>query len=141
MLSLGHQSHGLGMTKTISYLRERVWWPGLGQDAKRFVEDCYPCSVAIFRNDLQPIVSRPLPDGPMKEVSVDFKGPVEGKNGFYYRIVIDNYSCYLEVANVYDAKFSTLKPVLEEVGSRWGYPEKVTHDGAPPYSSHKWQNI
>ena len=31
------------------------------------------------------------------------------------------------------------KLVLEEVWSRWGYPEKVTHDRGPPYNSHKWQ--
>ena len=37
-----------------------------------------------------------------------------------------------------NTKFSTLKPVLEEIWSRWGYPEKVIHDGTPPYNSHSW---
>ena len=58
---------------------------------KRYVADCYPCSVSISRNDPPPVTSRPLPEGPWKEVLVDFKGPVGGKNGFYYHVVIDNY--------------------------------------------------
>ena len=62
-----------------------------------------------------------------------------GKNGFYYHFVIDNYSHYPEVSIVLDTKFSTLKPVLEEIWSRWRYPDKVIHDGGPPYNSHKWQ--
>ena len=32
------------------------------------------------------------PDGPWKEVVLDFKGLVGGKNGFYYRQVIDMFS-------------------------------------------------
>ena len=46
----------------------------------------------------------------------------------------DNDLCTNLVVNSVRAgmKFSTLKTVLEEVWSRWGYPEKVTHDGSPP---------
>ena len=62
-----------------------------------------------------------------------------GKNGFYYHVGIDNYSCYTEVSVVPDTKFSTLKPVLEEIWSRWGYLEKVINDGGPPYNSYSWQ--
>ena len=91
VLLLGHQSHGLGTTKTIRYLRERVLWLGLGEDVKGYVADCYPCSVAISRNHPLLVVSRPLPEGPWKEVLVDFKGPEGGRNGFYYHFVIDNY--------------------------------------------------
>ena len=92
-----------------------MWWPGLWENVKRYVTDCYPCSVSISRNDTPLVTSRPLPEGPWKEVSVYFKGPVGGQNGFYYHVVIDNYSHYPEVSIVPDTKFSTLKPVLEEI--------------------------
>ena len=71
-------------------------------------------------------------EDPWRKISVDFKGPIGGKAGFYYHVVIDNYSCYPEVSIVPDTKFSTPKPVLEEIWSRWGHPNKVIHDGGPP---------
>ena len=70
-------------------------------------------------------------------MSVDFKGPMGGK--FFYLVVLENYSQYLEVPIVPDIKFSMLKPVLEEIWSRWGYPDKIIHDRGPSYNSHKWQ--
>ena len=86
----------------------------------------------MSRNNPSPFTSRPLPEGPWKEVLVDFKGPMGGKNGFYYHVVIDNYSRYPEVSIVPNTSFSTLKPVLEEIWIRWEYPEKVIHDAGPP---------
>ena len=64
----------------------------------------------VARKDSPPVKRRPLPEGPLKEVSVDFKGLVEGKNGFYYHVVIYNYSRYPVVSIVPDTKLSTLKP-------------------------------
>ena len=54
-------------------------------------------------------------------------------------MVIDIYSRSPEVSIVPNTKFSTLNPVLEEIWSRSGYPEKLMHDGGPPCNSHKWQ--
>ena len=72
----------------------------------------------MSRNDPPPVTSRLVPEGPWKEVYVDFKGLVGGKTGFYYHLVIDKYFWYPEVYILLDTKFSTLKPVLEEIWSR-----------------------
>ena len=56
-----------------------------------------------------------MPLGPWKEVALDFKGPIGGKSGFYYHVVLDTYSRYPEIFIVPDTKFETLKPRLEEV--------------------------
>ena len=32
-----------------------------------------------------------------------------------------------------------MKPKLDELFSRIGIPEKVTHDGGPPYNSFEWK--
>ena len=105
-------------------------------DVKRCISDCYACSISVCRHDPPPIYSRPLPLWPWKEVALDFKGFIGGKSGFYYHVVLDTYRRYPEISIVLDTKFETLKPVLEEIWSRWGYPEKMIHDGSPLYNSH-----
>ena len=83
-----HQSHGLGKTKTVHYLSDRVWFPKLTQKTKRYVGDCFSCAVSVPRNDPLPMKSIPLPDGPWREVSMDYKGPIGGVKGFYYHVVM-----------------------------------------------------
>ena len=139
VISLAHESHGLGETKTIRLLRQRVWFPKLAKKTKEYVSNCYPCAVAIPRNDPVPIVNRKLPSGPWREVAVDYKGPIGGPKGFYYHVVIDLYSRYPEICIVNNTSFESLRPKLEEIWARFGIPEKVIHDGGPPYNSHEWR--
>ena len=103
---------------------------------KRYIGDCYACSVCVFRND--PIFNRPLPYGPWYEVACYQKGPIGGMSGFYYHVIVDTYSCYPENLVIPDTKFETLKPVLEEVWARHGYPETLIHNGGPLYNSAEW---
>ena len=129
VIELAHESHGLGETKTIRMLRERVWFPKLAHRANEYVAKCSPCAVAVPRNDPAPIQIRNLPRGPWKEVAVDYNGPIGGTNGFYYHVIIDLYSRYPEIFIVPDTNFEALKPKLEEVWARFGIPEKIIHDG------------
>jgi len=138
VIELAHESPGLGETKTIRYLRERVWFPNLSKRVKQHVGECFPCAVSVPRNDPAPIKNRPLPEGPWREVAVDYKGPIGGKSGFYYHVVIDMYSRYPEVVIVGDTKFDTLRPKLEEIWAQFGIPGKIIHDGGPPYNSDDW---
>ena len=139
VIELAHESHGLGETKTIRMLRERVWFPKLAKKAKEYVAKCYPCAVAVPRNDPVPIQNRELPKGPWKEVAVDYKGPIGGPRGFYYHVIVDLYSRYPEIFIVPDTTFESLRPKLEEVWARLGIPEKIIHDGGAPYNSHEWK--
>ena len=41
----------------------------------------------------------------------------------------------LEITVVPDTKFELLKLRLEEIWSRFGYPEKLIHDSGPPYNT------
>ena len=74
------------------------------------------------------------------EVALDFKGPMGGKDGFYYHVNLDTYSRYPEIAIVMETKFSTLKPVMEETFSRWESPNNILHDCGPPYNSYWCQD-
>ena len=64
----------------------------------------HDCNRVIMVTDLS---------GPWKIVTLDFKGPVGGKDGFHFHIIMDTYSCYPDIALVPDTKFETLRPVLK----------------------------
>ena len=55
------------------------------------------------------------------------------------QLFIDYYSRYPEIFIVPDTSFEPLKPKLEEVWARFGIPDKIVHDGGPPYNSHEWR--
>ena len=49
-------------------------------------------AVSVSRNDLPPMKSRALPEGPWEGVPVDYKGPIGRMSEFYYHVVIYLYS-------------------------------------------------
>ena len=139
VIALSHEGHGQGETKTITLLRERVWWPRMGRMTKEYVATCLPCTAAVPRNVPAPMVPIEMPDGPWQIVHCDFKGPIGGPKGYYFHVTIDAYSRWPVVAMVKSTSYERLEPVLEEMWAAYGIPEKVVHDGGPPYESHNWR--
>ena len=78
-----------------------------------------------------------LPDRPCQRLHADFKDPIEGK----YLLTCHQYSKYPEVDLVTSTSFKKLKPVLNCVFATHSYPETVTTDNGPPYSSYEWRTM
>ena len=114
MLKFSTESHRLGVSKTLTYLRERVCWSGMHVDINRYIDSCYACSFSVPTNAPPSITNTPLPSGPSNTVALDFKGPIESNHGFYFYVAIVTYSRYPDVTVVPDTKFSILKAALEE---------------------------
>ena len=139
VIALSHEGHGLGETRTISLLRERVWFPRLSRMVKEYVSTCTSCAAAVPGNVPSPIKSGEMPEKPWQTVAADFKGPIGGPKGYYFHLVIDLYSRWPEVSMVKNTSFEKLKPALDKVWSRQGIPEEVIHDGGSPYQSRDWR--
>jgi hypothetical protein len=139
VIALSHEGHGQGETKTISLLRERVWWPRMGRMAKEYVATCIPCAAAVPGNAPAPMKPIQMPEEPWHTVHCDFKGPIGGPRGYYFHVTIDAHSRWPVVAMVTSTSFEKLEPVLDEMWATYGIPEKVVHDGGPPYESHNWR--
>ena len=139
VIALSHEGHGLGETRTISLLRERVWFPRLSRMVKEYVSTCTSCAAAVPGNVPSPIKSGEMPEKPWQTVAADFKGPIGGPRGYYFHLVIDLYSRWPEVSMVKNTSFEKLKPALDKVWSRQGIPEEVIHDGGSPYQSRDWR--
>ena len=84
---IGHQ----GVVKTKRLLREKVWFPGIDKLVEEKIKRCHPCQVSTPENSKpsEPLKMTPLPNGPWKEVSIDFAGPYP--SGEYVMVVIDEY--------------------------------------------------
>ncbi|CAG2218703.1 unnamed protein product [Mytilus edulis] len=73
-LQLAHEGHQ-GIVKTKLRLREKVWWPGIDQDAENLVKSCRACQVVGPVPKQEPIKRTQLPDGPWQDLCADLMGP------------------------------------------------------------------
>ena len=70
-----------------------------------FVKSCIPCAASITRTCTPPMELTASPEYPWQEVSVDYKGPVQG---LYLHVTIDNLSRWPEVQITKSTDFKTL---------------------------------
>ena len=84
-----------------------------------------------------PLAIRSTHDGPQQVCAADFRGPIGGKNGDYFHVLLDTYSRWPEVSVTQSTSFKKLYPALDRSWARMGIPELVVHDGGPPYESHR----
>ena len=114
-VKLAHAGHQ-GIVKTKSLLRETVWFPGIDNMVEKAVADCLPCQSSVPKSSREPLQITPLPDGPWKDVAVDFTGPFAG--GEYLLVVIDEYSRFPEVEIVYSISANAVIPKLDAIFAR-----------------------
>jgi len=83
----------LGASKTLSYLRDHVWWPNMVADIKAFCDTCSTCKKSKSSNQkpyglLNPL---PIPGQPWEAIGVDFVGPLprsSNRDGDYNSIAV-----------------------------------------------------
>lgn len=83
----------LGVAKTVSRLRKRVYWPGMSGEVKKYVLSCKTCQLTKPTNRkpagyMQPVVA----SHPWEFVGVDFVGPLpRSTRGNEYILVFIDY--------------------------------------------------
>ena len=68
----------LGAAKTLSYLRDHVWWKEMVSDTKAYCETCITCKRSKPNNQKPYGLLNPLsiPSEPWESIGVDFVGPL-----------------------------------------------------------------
>ena len=135
IIELAHTSHQ-GIVKTKQFLRETVWFPGIDQMVERRIKDCLPCQATTAGGHREPLKMTPLPDGPWKQVAIDFAGPFPG--GEYILVVIDEYSRFPEVEILYSTSANATIPKLDAIFARQGIPITLKSDNGPPFNSEQF---
>ena len=133
-VQLAHSGHQ-GIVKTLSLLREKVFFYNMHQAVENFIRNCVTCQIAYPSPTREPLSMSPLPDGPWMELSADFGYIPDGSQ---ILVVTDEYSRYVVVEILQNITARTVIPKLDKIFSEFGIPQSIKTDNGPPFSSHEF---
>lgn len=125
----GHEGHQ-GLVKTRSLLRSKVWFPRMDSLFDYIVKRCVSCQVATPKHSREPLQMTPLPNGPWRQVSIDFCKVA----GHYVLAVIDDYSRFPEIEIVHSTSAKAVIPKLDRIFATYGVPQVVKSNNGPPFN-------
>lgn len=132
-----HASH-LGIVKTKSLARSYLWWPGLDKDIEHLVRNCLPCQ----KLQPSPEKSNLMPWTPSASVwsriHIDYAGPIKN---FYFLIVVDSHSKFVEVFKTKEITTSFTITKLREMFSRYGLVDTIVSDNGRQFTSEEFQRF
>ena len=138
VVRLAHEGHQ-GISKTKSYIRSKMWFPGMDRVVEEAVARCIPCQANTNRCTKEPLCMSDLPRGPWLNLSVDFCGPLP--SGEYLLVIVDEFSRYPCVEIVRSTSAECVIPIVDRVFATFGYPETVKTDNGPPFQGAQWKKF
>ena len=108
-----HAGH-LGINSTLRRARDVLYWPGMSQQIREYVETCGVCASMPAKQPEQPVICGEIPTRPWQRVGCDIM-TFEQRN---YLITTDCYSSYFEVDRLPDISAETvIKKTQQELFS------------------------
>ena len=141
MKTSGH----LGVTKTVSKIKQKFYWPGLQSDVRSYIAGCDACS-----KRKGPIPSKRAPmqivrsGFPMERIAIDILGELpETPRGNKYIVVIGDYfTKWTEALPIPNMEACTVAKVLvENVLCRFGIPQVIHSDQGRQFESNLFQEM
>lgn len=135
-----HTFHGhQGAERTTELIRQRCYWPGMGQEIKRWCQNCERCSVS---KNTQPQVRAPmghlLASAPNQILAIDFSLLEPARDGRDQVLVLtDVFSKFTLAVPTRDQKASTVADVLvKEWFYKFGVPSRLHSDQGRSFESN-----
>lgn len=138
ILQLAHEGHP-GESIMKRRLRERVWWSGIDDEAKKFVQQCEGCRLVSLPSRPEEMQRKKLPLGPWIDIAIDFMGPLP--SGDYILVIVDYFSRYLEVEILKKITASETIARLNKIFVRLGYPRTITLDNGRQFVSTEFDEF
>jgi transposase InsO family protein len=126
-----HRGHP-GMDRMMALARSYVYWPKIDEDVKQFVRNCSNCALAAKAPVKAELSSWETPDIPWYRVHIDYAGPIKGK---MYLVIVDSHSKWPEILATTSSSATTTIRTLDEVFSRFGYPQILVSDNGTQFCS------
>lgn len=136
MLLKLHTGH-CGITRMLDRAKPTVFWLGLNQDVKRFVQCCHTCLKFRDSQAKMYLNYKKVPSLPWLEVGSD----VFELNQKYYLVVVDAFSNYIEVLSLPNLNSTTVIEKIKSIFARHGIPLKFYTDGALYYNSSNFKKF
>ena len=135
----------LGIAKTQGRLQQRVYWPGMRGDVKRYVLSCSNCQFSKPTNRkpggfLQPVVA----SFPWEFAGVDFVGPLprSSRGNAYILVFVDYFTKWVEICPVREATAHiAAEKFLSEVFARHGAPRHLVSDRGVQFVSDVFESV
>jgi len=108
LADMGHP----GQHQMLEVIKRTYWWPGLKNDIKKYVQDCFKCQQNKIQHQKKAGELHPLdiPGGPWQEISINIIGPLPKLNGMDAIVVIvDRFTKMIKL------KATTTNISLEEI--------------------------
>ena len=140
ILQLAHKQH-LGIVKTKSLLREKVWWPGISADIDKFISSCHACQIITpTKKSVTPLQISEMPKQPWQTIGIDIKGPVP--SGENLLVLLDYHSRYPIVHTLNRSSTSAeIIKKLEKTFSLFGYPQRIICDNGKQFISTEFKQF
>ena len=137
VLSIAHANH-LGINKTKSLLRTKVWWPSIGSDVEKLIRDCVSCTLVQPPNKAEPLTMTEMPPC-WSKLHVDLCGPFP--DGFSIIGIVDAGSRWPEVLIVRSTKTSVIVDHLSKLFINKGRPVEIVSDNGPQFISSEFRDF
>lgn len=129
----------LGVNKTLSRIRERFYWPGVGSSVKDWCRKCEQCSA---RKSPSKSYKAPMKiynvGAPMERVALDIMGPlpVTERGNKYILVVGDYFTKWTEAYAIPDQEAETVaRKLVDEFICRFGVPLLIHSDQGRNFES------
>ena len=136
MLQLAHEAH-LGVTKTKSILRDKIYFPGMDAQVEALLKSCLACTANARSDPPPPLQPSPLPPLPWHTVNIDFLGPLPNRS--YLLVVIDQRTRFPKVEIIGSTAAIPTLGALTKIFSTHGLPHKVISDSGSPFQSYAFK--
>ena len=128
-----HKTSGhLGVTKTLSKIRQSYYWPGLQRDVRQYIAGCEICSKSKGLTKTKRAPMQLTGAGfPMERIAMDILGelPLTEKNNKYILVVSDYFTKWVEAFAMPNMEAKTVADIVaREVVARFGVPRTIHSD-------------
>ena len=131
MLHKLHQAH-MGVESCLRRARESIFWPGVNQQIKDFVQQCDSCQTFGPQQQKETLIPHQIVDKPWAKVGADLFS-FKGKE---FLITVDYHSNYWEIdcLNKDASSFNVINKLRAQF-ARYGVPRTVFTDNGPQFAS------
>ena len=140
----------LSSEKTVTYLRDQVWWKTMVKDIEEYCKTCHTCAISKPQGGKPQgkLKTMPVPTQPWQFIGIDFVGPLpesSNRTGSYDMIcvIIDLLTSMVHVVPSSQSYCvsDVAELIFDSVYKLHGLPERIISDRDSLFTSKFWKRL